>query len=64
VLSRRGWDSLDPGHWERIRRAADVTVIQCGDAPDREEAVRLLVGADLIGSSNLCLPLMDADLLG
>ena len=63
VLSRRGRDSIHPGHWDRIRRSADVTVVQRDDAPDRGEAIRLLAGADLIGSTNLCLPLMDAHLL-
>jgi phosphoglycerate dehydrogenase-like enzyme len=63
VLSRRGRDSLDAGCWDLIGRSADVTVVQRDHAPDRREAIRLLARADLIGSTNLCLPLVDADLL-
>lgn len=63
VLSRRGRDSVDAGCWERIGRSADITVVQRDHAPDPRDAIRLLAGADLIGSTNLCLPLVDADLL-
>ena len=63
VLSRRGRDSVDPRCWDELERRAQVTAVRRDDAPTRGEAVRLLAGADLVGSTNLCLPTVDAALL-
>lgn len=63
VLSRQGRQSLSDADWARLDKLADVRVVQREDAPDLDEAVALLAGADLLGATNLCLPTIDAALL-
>lgn len=63
VLSRRGRDSLTPPGWERLGSVADVRVVQRDAAPTPDEAVSLLADADVLGSTNLCLPRVDEALL-
>lgn len=63
VLSRSGRASLDPAAWQRLEAAADVRAVQRDDAPGHDEAVALLRDADLVGSTNLCLPRVDDALL-
>ena len=63
VLSRRGRGSVDPQCWDELVEQAHVTAVRRDDAPTQTEAVRLLAGADLVGSTNLCLPTVDVALL-
>ena len=63
VLSRRGHASLPDDLWRRLEAASEVTVVRRDDAPDHATAVSLLREADLVGSTNACLPRLDADLL-
>lgn len=63
ILSRRGRESLDAEQWTALEAVADVQVVQRDDAPSPQEAVELLDGVDLLGSTNLCLPRIDAALL-
>lgn len=63
ILSRRGRGSLPAETWQRLEAAADVTLVQRDDAPAHAEAVALLRDADIVGSTNLCLPRVDTRLL-
>ncbi len=63
VLSRGGRDSIDSDRLAELERRAHLTVLRRDHAPGRAEAVELLAGADLLGSTNICLPMVDADLL-
>lgn len=63
VLSSRGRSSLDPDTLTRLERCADVRGVPRTAAPDPGEAAVLLADADVLGSTNLCLPVLDADLL-
>ena len=63
VLSRRGRASLPDDLWRRLEAACEVTVVRRDDAPDQATAVSLLRDADLVGSTNVCLPRLDAELL-
>lgn len=63
VFSRGGRASIDSGLMAEIERRAHVTILQRDGAPGRAEAVELLAEADLLGSTNICLPTVDADLL-
>lgn len=63
VLCRRGRASLAAEHWAALSAVADVRVIQRDNAPGPDEAAALLAEADLLGSTNLCLPRLDAQLL-
>ena len=64
VLCRQGRASLEPAQWAALEAVADLRVVQRETAPGPEEAARLLAGADLLGTTNLCLPQLDAALLG
>ena len=63
VLSRRGRSSIAAADWDELERRATVRVVQRNAAPSHDEAVELLSGADLLGSTNPCLPRFDAALL-
>jgi phosphoglycerate dehydrogenase-like enzyme len=63
VLCRRGRASLKAAQWAALDAVADVRVVQRHDAPGPDEAAALLAGADLLGTTNLCLPRLDAELL-
>ena len=63
VLSRRGRASLHPEQWAAVDAVADVLVIQRDGPPGPDEAAVLLAEADLLGTTNLCLPRLDAELL-
>lgn len=63
VLSSRGRLSLDLDTLARLDRWADVRGVSLGGPPGPEEAAALLADADVLGSTNLCLPVLDADLL-
>lgn len=63
VLSRQGRGTLSPAEWAALESVADVRVLQRDAAPRHAEAVGLLSDADLLGSTNLCLPRLDAALL-
>ncbi|MFL1378657.1 2-hydroxyacid dehydrogenase [Nocardiopsis protaetiae] len=63
VLSRAGRDTLPPRHRTELEDLAHTTLVRADRAPDHTTAVRLLADADLLGSTNLCLPRIDAALL-
>lgn len=63
VLCRRGRASLEPEQWAALDAVAEVRVIQRDVAPGPHEAAVLLAEADLLGTTNLCLPRLDAALL-
>lgn len=63
MLSRQGRSGVPPATWAALNEVADVRSVRRGSAPDRAEAVRLLAGADLLGATNLCLPVIDRHLL-
>jgi phosphoglycerate dehydrogenase-like enzyme len=63
VLSRRGRASLPDDLRQRLERACDLTAVRLDGAPDHATAVSLLRDADLLGSTNACLPRLDAALL-
>ena len=63
VLCRRGRASLEPEQWAALDAVANVRVIQREAAPGPDEAAVLLAEADLLGTTNLCLPRLDAELL-
>jgi phosphoglycerate dehydrogenase-like enzyme len=63
VFSRRGRDSVDHDCWAELERSADVRVVPRDGPPDRSEALELLAAADLLGSTNACLPVVDGALL-
>jgi lactate dehydrogenase-like 2-hydroxyacid dehydrogenase len=63
LLSRQGGASLPPAGLARLFQVADVRVQPRDYAPTRAEAIELLTGVDLLGSTNACLPPIDADLL-
>ena len=63
VLCRRGRASLPPEQWAALEAVAHVRVLQRDAAPDPDEAAVLLAEADLLGTTNLCLPRLDAELL-
>lgn len=54
---------MDEATWRELERRADVRVVRRDVAPGYDEAVELLAGAELLGSTNLCLPRIDAALL-
>lgn len=64
MLSRQGASSLDPEHVDRLERSADLTFAPLTRAPGPHEALQLLDGVDLLAATNLCLPVLDDDLLG
>lgn len=63
LLSRRGPDSIDSESWTALRCCAQVRALRRDRAPDPVEAVELLAGADLLSSTNACLPTIDPILL-
>lgn len=63
VLCRRGRATLEPEQWAALDTVANVRVIQRDVAPGPNEAAALLAEADLLGTTNLCLPRLDAELL-
>jgi phosphoglycerate dehydrogenase-like enzyme len=63
VLSRQGAQTLAWDDVVRLERLADVRYHQLHDAPDHAEAVDLLRRADILASTNACLPTLDATLL-
>ena len=63
LLSRRGPDSIDGESWTALRCCAQVRAVRRDRAPDPAEAVELLADADLLGSTNACLPTIDPTLL-
>ncbi len=56
VLSRQGVRTLAWDDVVRLERIADVRYHQLHDAPDHDAAVELLAGADILASTNACLP--------
>jgi phosphoglycerate dehydrogenase-like enzyme len=63
LLSRRGRESIHGDSWTKLQRYAHVRAVVCNRPPSPTEAVELLTGADLLGSTNACLPTIDAALL-
>lgn len=63
VMSHRGRGSLDEPSWAQLAQIAQVCIEQRDRGPDREQAVALLRGTDVLGSTNRCLPPIDAALL-
>jgi phosphoglycerate dehydrogenase-like enzyme len=63
VLSRRGHASLPDDLRRRLDEACDLTLVRRDGAPDHATAVALLQDADLVGSTNVCLPRLDGPLL-
>lgn len=56
ILSRGGRASIDADRLTELEERAHVTVLQRERAPGRAEAIELLAEADLLGSTNICLP--------
>jgi phosphoglycerate dehydrogenase-like enzyme len=63
LFSRRGRSSLDEAYWVELERLADVRAVPRAAPPGHDEAAALLADADLLGSTNACLPVVDAELL-
>jgi phosphoglycerate dehydrogenase-like enzyme len=63
VLSRTGRAGLPEGVWKRLEQAADVSVVSREGAPSPAEAAGLLADADVLATTNRCLPVIDANLL-
>lgn len=63
VLSRQGSRSLLRDDAATLEARADVSFHALDDAPSPDEAVRLLRHAEVLASTNACLPVLDAALL-
>lgn len=63
VLSRSGRHSIDHDCWAELERNAQVRAVTRDGRSNRSEAVEMLADADLLGSTNACLPAIDAALL-
>lgn len=63
ILCRGGRASIPGEVWTRLEEIADITLVQRNSAPAHDEAVALLHDADIVGSTNVCLPPIDSALL-
>ncbi len=63
VLSRAGQDSLPAAAVKALQVQHDVRFVQCTFAPGADEAAELLADADVLASTNVTLPVLDAALL-
>ena len=63
IMSRQGRSSIEPRLWASIDRVADLRAVQLETRPGCREAVALLDDVDVVASTNLCLPVLDAHLL-
>lgn len=63
ILSRQGRASIDPDLWAALGRVADLRAVSLETKPDRQEAIVLLRDVEVLAATNVCLPVLDADLL-
>lgn len=63
VLSRQGKRTLAWGDVVRLERLADVRYHQLRRAPNGAEAAALLEGVQILATTNVCMPTLDAALL-
>lgn len=63
LFSRRGAETLAPADVVRLDRVADVSYHALRDAPYGADAAALLSGAEILATTNACLPELDVTLL-